>query len=271
MGPTGVGKTELARCLARFMFGTEDAMIRIDMSEFMEKHEISKLLGAPPGYVGHESGGKLTELVRRRPYSVILFDEIEKAHQEVYNVLLQILEDGRLTDGQGRKVDFRNTIVIMTSNIGAKEAARGSSLGFGVESIQDMDWERMKKIMLDEANRAFRPEFLNRIDDMVVFKPLSREHLLQIVEIMLSDVRARLEEQGISIGVENEAKAMILDKGFQPKFGARPLRRAIQSMIEDKLADSVLAGKICKGVNITVKVEDNEIAFDTDELAAYTQ
>jgi len=271
MGPTGVGKTELARCLARFMFGTEDAMIRIDMSEFMEKHEISKLLGAPPGYVGHDSGGKLTELVRRRPYSVILFDEIEKAHHEVYNVLLQILEDGRLTDGQGRKVDFRNTIVIMTSNIGAKEAARGSSLGFGVQDMQGTDWERMKKIILDEANRTFRPEFLNRIDDMVVFKPLSREHLLQIVEIMLSDVRARLEEQGIKIGVENEAKAMILDKGFQPKFGARPLRRAIQSMIEDKLADSVLAGKICRGVNITIKVEDNDIAFDTDEVAVCTQ
>jgi len=271
MGPTGVGKTELARCLARFMFGTEDAMIRIDMSEFMEKHEISKLLGAPPGYVGHDSGGKLTELVRRRPYSVILFDEIEKAHHEVYNVLLQILEDGRLTDGQGRKVDFRNTIVIMTSNIGAKEASRGSSLGFGVQDMQEMDWERMKKIILEEANRAFRPEFLNRIDDMVVFRPLSREQLLQIVEIMLSDVRARLEEQGIKIDVENEAKAMILDKGFQPKFGARPLRRAIQSMIEDKLADSVLAGKICRGVNITIKVEDNEIAFDMDEIAVCAQ
>ncbi|MCL2011009.1 MAG: ATP-dependent Clp protease ATP-binding subunit [Synergistaceae bacterium] len=270
MGPTGVGKTELARCLARFMFGSEDAMIRIDMSEYMEKHEVSKLIGAPPGYIGHDSGGKLTELVRRRPYSVILFDEVEKAHPEVYNVLLQILEDGRLTDGQGRKVDFRNTVVIMTSNIGAKEAARGSSLGFGVETMQDMDWERIKKIITDEANRAFRPEFLNRIDDMVVFKPLSRDHLLQIVEIMLSDVRLRLEEQGIGIGIENEAKAMILDKGFQPKYGARPLRRAIQSMIEDKLADSVLSGKIGKGVNITVKVSDNEIAFDTDEIAVHT-
>ncbi|MCL2010786.1 MAG: ATP-dependent Clp protease ATP-binding subunit, partial [Synergistaceae bacterium] len=270
MGPTGVGKTELARCLARFMFGSEDAMIRIDMSEFMEKHEVSKLLGAPPGYIGHDSGGKLTELVRRRPYSVILFDEIEKAHPEVYNVLLQILEDGRLTDGQGRKVDFRNTVVIMTSNVGAKEATSGSALGFGVESMQEMDWERIKKVIGDEATRAFRPEFLNRIDDMVVFKPLSREHLLQIVEIMLSDMRGRLEEQGISVGIENEAKAMILDKGFKPKFGARPLRRAIQSMIEDKLADSVLSGKICRGVNITIRVADNEIAFDTDEVAVYT-
>jgi ATP-dependent Clp protease ATP-binding subunit ClpC len=265
MGPTGVGKTELARCLARFMFGSEDAMIRLDMSEFMEKHEVSKLLGAPPGYVGHESGGKLTELVRRRPYSVILFDEIEKAHQEVYNVLLQILEDGNLTDGQGRKVDFRNTVVIMTSNVGAKEATRGQPLGFGAESMDVLDWERMKKIIMDEAQRLFRPEFLNRIDDMVIFRPLSREHLFRIVEIMLSDVQLRLEEQGIDIGVEDEAKTMILDKGFQPKFGARPLRRAIQSMIEDKLADSVLAGKIGKGDTITIKVSDNEIFFDAAE------
>ena len=272
MGPTGVGKTELVRCLARFMFGSEDAMIRIDMSEYMEKHEVSKLLGAPPGYIGHDSGGKLTELVRRRPYSVILFDEIEKAHQEIYNVLLQILEDGRLTDGQGRKVDFRNTVIIMTTNIGAKEAIRGSQLGFGVDAAEDLNWKRMKKVIEDEANRTFRPEFLNRIDDMVVFKPLSREHLLQIVEIMLADVRARLKEQSIGIGIEDEAKAMILDKGFQPKYGARPLRRAIQSMIEDKLADSVLSGKISKGVNITIKVTDNEIAFDTDDkITMYTQ
>ncbi|MDR2174765.1 MAG: ATP-dependent Clp protease ATP-binding subunit [Synergistaceae bacterium] len=269
MGPTGVGKTELVRCLARFLFGSEDAMIRLDMSEFMEKHEISKLLGAPPGYVGHESGGKLTELVRRRPYSVVLFDEIEKAHQEVYNILLQILEEGSLTDGQGRRVDFRNTVVIMTSNVGAKEAARGNSLGFGVDAADSdganaLEWERMKKIIVEESGKVFRPEFLNRIDDMVVFRPLSRESLLRIVEIMLSDVRTRLSEQGIGIGVENEAKAMILDKGFQPKFGARPLRRAIQSMIEDKLADSVLAGKIRKGVNVKVLVADNEISFETD-------
>ena len=271
MGPTGVGKTELARCLARFLFGSEDAMIRLDMSEFMEKHEISKLLGAPPGYVGHDSGGKLTELVRRRPYSVVLFDEIEKAHQEVYNVLLQILEDGHLTDGQGRKVDFRNTVVIMTSNVGAKEATLGNPLGFGAQSSENMDWERIKKVILEEATRLFRPEFLNRIDDALVFKPLSRENLLRIVEIMLSDVQTRLSEKGIDIGVEGEAKTMILDKGFQPKYGARPLRRAIQSMIEDKLADSVLAGKIAKGMTVTVKVADNEIAFDTEKVSEQTE
>jgi ATP-dependent Clp protease ATP-binding subunit ClpC len=270
MGPTGVGKTELARSLARFLFGSEDAMIRLDMSEFMEKHEISKLLGAPPGYIGHDNGGKLTEMVRRRPYSVILFDEIEKAHQEVYNVLLQILEDGCLTDGQGRKVDFRNTVVIMTSNVGAKEAIRGNPLGFG-ESVETLNWERMKRIIMDEAQKLFRPEFLNRIDEMVVFRPLSRESLLRIVEIMLSDVRSRLEEQGIGIGVESEAKAMILDKGFQPKFGARPLRRAIQSMVEDKLADSVLSGKIVKGTTVVIRVSGNEISLDTDEIVVHAE
>ncbi|MDR1733050.1 MAG: ATP-dependent Clp protease ATP-binding subunit [Synergistaceae bacterium] len=268
MGPTGVGKTELARSLARFLFGSEDAMIRLDMSEFMEKHEVSKLLGAPPGYVGHEGGGKLTELVRRRPYSVILFDEIEKAHPEVYNVLLQILEDGHLTDGQGRTVDFRNTVVIMTSNVGAKEAVRGNPLGFGsVDSSEGLDWEHLKKVITDEAQRTFRPEFLNRIDEMVVFKPLSRDNLMRIIEIMLSDVQQRLEEKGIDMGVEREARTMILEKGFQPKFGARPLRRAIQSMIEDKLADSVLSGKIGRGTTVTVRVADNEIIFDTAETS----
>lgn len=266
MGPTGVGKTELARCLARFMFGTEEAMIRLDMSEFMEKHEVSKLLGAPPGYVGHESGGKLTELVRRRPYSVILFDEIEKAHHEVYNVLLQILEDGCLTDGQGRKVDFRNTVVIMTSNVGAKEATQEKTLGFGMSSSETQNGERLKKTIMDEASKTFRPEFLNRIDDMIVFRPLARHDLLRIVEIMLSDVQLRLEEKGIALDIENAAKSKILDQGYQPKFGARPLRRAIQSMIEDKLADNVLAGKIVRGSVITVKLLDDELFFDSEEV-----
>ncbi|GHV46674.1 ATP-dependent Clp protease ATP-binding subunit ClpC [Synergistales bacterium] len=269
MGPTGVGKTELARSLARFLFGSEDAMIRIDMSEFMEKHEASKLLGAPPGYIGHENGGKLTEMVRRRPYSVILFDEIEKAHPEIFNVLLQILEDGVLTDGRGRRIDFRNTVVIMTSNIGAKEAAKGSTLGFGLGG-ESVDWDRMKKTILDEANKLFRPEFLNRIDDQVVFRPLSREDLLRIVEIMLSDMRVRLSERGIEIGVETEAKEMILDKAFLPKFGARPLRRAIQSMVEDKLADSVLAGHITNGAVVKVGVFGGEIAIEHEPIETNT-
>ncbi|MBQ9527390.1 MAG: ATP-dependent Clp protease ATP-binding subunit [Fretibacterium sp.] len=258
MGPTGVGKTELARCLARFLFGREDAMIRIDMSEFMEKHEVSKLLGAPPGYVGHDSGGKLTDQVRRRPYSVVLFDEIEKAHPEVYNVLLQILDDGRLTDGQGHKVDFRNTVIIMTSNVGAKEAQQGNSLGFGgAEEKTQRDWEHLKSVILEEANKTFRPEFLNRIDEMAVFRPLSRDNLMRIIDTMLSELSGRLKDKGLSLDVSEDAKAKILEKGFKPKYGARPLRRAIQSLLEDRLADFMLSGQFTDGTELAVGVEEN--------------
>ena len=262
MGPTGVGKTELARCLARFLFGKDDAMIRVDMSEYMERHEVSKLVGAPPGYVGHESGGKLTEMVRRKPYSVILFDEIEKAHPDVFNILLQILDDGRLTDGQGRKVDFRNTVIIMTSNVGAKEAQQGNSLGFGMsaESQTARDWDRTKNIILEEANRLFRPEFLNRIDEMAVFKPLSRDNLLKIIDTMLEDLSTRLDTKGVKIDVTDEVKAKILDKGFNPKYGARPLRRAIQSMLEDKIADFMLSGNFPENsAKISVNLEGEEL------------
>ena len=262
MGPTGVGKTELARCLARFLFGRDDAMIRIDMSEFMERHEVSKLVGAPPGYVGHENGGKLTEQVRRKPYSVILFDEIEKAHPEIFNILLQVLDDGKLTDGQGRKVDFRNTVIIMTSNVGAKEAQQGNSLGFGTsaETQSKRDWERTKNIILEEANRTFRPEFLNRIDEMIVFKPLSRESLLKIIDTMLEDLSSRLGTTGVSIDISQEVKEKILDKGFKPKYGARPLRRAIQSMLEDKLADFMLSKKLSEeNSKINVNLEGEEL------------
>ena len=271
MGPTGVGKTELARCLARFLFGKDDAMIRIDMSEFMERHEVSKLVGAPPGYVGHESGGKLTEMVRRKPYSVILFDEIEKAHPEIFNILLQVLDDGKLTDGQGRKVDFRNTVIIMTSNVGAKEAQQGNSLGFGSseDSKTQRDWERTKNIILEEANKLFRPEFLNRIDEMAVFKPLSRENLLKIVDTMLDELSERLDVKGVKINVAKEVKAKILDKGFKPKYGARPLRRAIQSMLEDKLADFMLSGKISnpeKTSKINVNLDGEELKCELLEV-----
>lgn len=267
MGPTGVGKTELARCLARFLFGKEDAMIRIDMSEFMERHEVSKLVGAPPGYVGHESGGKLTEMVRRKPYSVILFDEIEKAHPEIFNILLQVLDDGKLTDGQGRKVDFRNTVIIMTSNVGAKEAQQGNSLGFGMsaESQTQKDWERTKSIILEEANKLFRPEFLNRIDEMAVFRPLSRDNLMKIIDTMLDDLSVRLDTKGVKLEVSDDVKAKILEKGFKPKFGARPLKRAIQSMLEDKLADFMLSGNMNeKDTKISVNIKGEEL---TCELA----
>ena len=265
MGPTGVGKTELARCLAKFMFGREDAMIRIDMSEFMERHEVSKLVGAPPGYIGHESGGKLTEMVRRKPYSVVLFDEIEKAHPDIFNVLLQILDDGKLTDGQGRKVDFRNTVIIMTSNIGAKEAQHSNTLGFGqsAESQSQRDWERTKNIILEEANKLFRPEFLNRIDEMTVFRPLSRENLMKIIDTMLDDLSQRLNTKGVKINVSDDVKAKILEKGYKPKYGARPLRRAIQSMLEDKLSDFMLSGKIHNDKSsINVNLEGEELKCD---------
>ena len=264
LGPTGVGKTELARCLARFLFGNEDAMIRVDMSEFMEKHEVSKLMGAPPGYIGHDEGGRLTGMIRKRPYSVVLFDEVEKAHHDVFNILLQILEDGTLTDGQGRKADFRNTVVIMTSNVGAQEMVKDSPLGFslnGNHSIQG--WERTKKNILSEVNRLFRPEFLNRIDDTVVFKPLERNELMRIVEIMLSEVESRLSDQGIGIDISEEAKTFLIENGFQPKYGARPLRRAIQTILENRLADSVLEGKIIKGSHIDITVGENGISFIT--------
>ena len=268
MGPTGVGKTELARCLAKFMFGKDDAMIRIDMSEYMERHEVSKLVGSPPGYVGHENGGKLTEMVRRKPYSVILFDEIEKAHPEIFNILLQILDDGRLTDGQGRKVDFRNTVIIMTSNVGAKEAQQGNSLGFGIseESQSQRDWERTKKIILDEANKMFRPEFLNRIDEMAVFKPLSRESLLKIIDTMLDDLSVRLDTKGVKISVPDDVKAKILEKGYKPKYGARPLRRAIQSMLEDRLADFILSEHLPEGesvINVNLDGEELKCALQS--------
>ncbi|HAA47430.1 MAG TPA: ATP-dependent Clp protease ATP-binding protein ClpC [Synergistaceae bacterium] len=265
LGPTGVGKTELARSLAEFLFGGEDAMVRFDMSEYMERHEVAKLIGAPPGYVGYEEGGKLTEALRRRPYSVVLFDEIEKAHPDVFNILLQILEDGRLTDGQGHTVDFRNSVVIMTSNVGAQDLMKSRSLGFTAVDGADVDLEKMKSSIMEAVRKTFRPEFINRVDDIIIFKPLGKEELLKILDIMLDEVSKRLEEQGITIDVPAETRQKLLIKGYDPKFGARPLRRTLQKTIEDPLADLLLEGKVERNSVIRVTVEGDNFSFKTVE------
>lgn len=265
LGPTGVGKTEMARSLAEFLFGSDDAMIRLDMSEFMERHEAAKLIGAPPGYVGYEEGGKLTEAIRRRPYSVVLFDEIEKAHPDVFNMLLQLLEDGRLTDGQGHLTDFRNAVIIMTSNIGISEAMKGRSLGFAEADGPGMDTAKMRSTVLDAAKNAFRPEFLNRVDEIIVFDPLGREQLLKIVDIMLNEVRSRTSECGITLEADEDAKKLLLEKGYDPKYGARPLRRAIQKMVEDSLSNMMLEGTVKAGDKVTVSAADGELRFETEK------
>jgi len=262
LGPTGVGKTEMAKALAAFLFGSEEAMIRFDMSEYMERHEVSKLIGAPPGYVGYEEGGKLTEAVRRRPYAVLLFDEIEKAHPDVFNLLLQILEDGRLTDGQGRTVDFRNTVVIMTSNVGARDLAKGQGLGFTAEKgLSEGDHQKAKERALEAMKQSFRPEFLNRVDDIVVFRSLSKEELLQIVDLLLGEVEKRVKDRGIEITVSAAARDLLLEKGYDPKYGARPLRRTIQRMVEDRLADLFLEGKFKQGAKVRVDAEGDQLSF----------
>ena len=257
LGPTGVGKTELARALAETMFGDEDAMIRVDMSEYMEKHSTSRLVGSPPGYVGHEEGGQLTELVRRKPYSVILLDEIEKAHPDVFNILLQVLEDGRLTDSKGRTVDFRNTVVIMTSNVGATALKSNRYVGFNLQD-SDHDYEGMKTKMLEELKKTFRPEFLNRVDEMIVFHSLEKEHLRKIVGLMANELSTRLEEQNIELTITEDALFKISEIGYDPEYGARPLRRAIQKHIEDRLSEELLRGTVLTGGKVVVDVKDNE-------------
>ncbi|HQL02394.1 MAG: Negative regulator of genetic competence ClpC/MecB [Synergistetes bacterium ADurb.Bin155] len=262
LGPTGVGKTELARSLAEFLFGSEEAMVRFDMSEYMERHEVAKLIGAPPGYVGYEEGGKLTEALRRRPYSVVLFDEIEKAHPDIFNILLQILEDGRLTDGQGHTVDFRNSVVIMTSNIGARDAMKGQSLGFAAPGQGETpDWDRVRAGIVESVKKTFRPEFLNRVDEMIVFEPLGREELLKVLDLMIGEVGERLAERGIHIEVPDDARALLLERGYDPKYGARPLRRAVQRFIEDRLADLVLEGRVGQESRVLVSVRDGELVL----------
>ncbi len=264
LGPTGVGKTELCKALAESMFGDEKAMIRVDMSEFMEKHSVSKLVGSPPGYVGYDEGGQLTEKVRRKQYSVLLFDEIEKAHPDIFNILLQILEDGRLTDSQGRVVDFRNTIIIMTSNVGARTITEPKRLGFSVGNDEGAkNYEDMKKNVMGELKKTFRPEFLNRIDDIIVFHPLTEDNIKEIVKLMLGVLIKRLEQNEVALEVSDEAMSYIAKKGFDPIFGARPLRRAIQSMIEDMLAEEMLEGRIKAGDRVRVNIEGEKFVVNT--------
>jgi len=259
LGPTGVGKTELARALAEAMFGSEDAMIRLDMSEYMEKHAVARMIGSPPGYVGYDEGGQLTEKVRRKPYSVILLDEIEKAHPDVFNILLQVLEDGRLTDGQGRTVDFRNTIVIMTSNVGAESARHAKKVGFTSGEDRDMNYEKMKETMLEQMKHTFRPEFLNRIDEIIVFQSLTEEELKQIVDLLMKELETRITENGFELEVSEAAKELILKQGYDPAYGARPLKRAIQKLVEDTVSEEILKRTVVPGDTILVDVENEEI------------
>lgn len=267
LGPTGVGKTELAKALAESMFGDENALIRVDMSEYMEKHSVSKLVGSPPGYVGYDEGGQLTEKIRRKPYSVILFDEIEKAHPDVFNILLQILEDGNLTDAQGRKVDFKNTVVIMTSNVGAnKLTSKGKKIGFGSDSENAArTYEDMKEVVLNELKEVFKPELINRIDDINVFHPLTEENIEEIVDIMLKTLKGRLQQNGFEIKVTPEVKKWLAKKGYDRVYGARPLRRVIQSNIEDGLAGEMLDGKVKPGDCIIVDTAENKIVFSVEK------
>ncbi|MDO5381800.1 MAG: ATP-dependent Clp protease ATP-binding subunit [Eubacteriales bacterium] len=262
LGPTGVGKTELSKTLADAMFGTDNSLIRVDMSEFMEKHTVSKLIGSPPGYVGYDEGGQLSEKVRRNPYSVVLFDEVEKAHPDVFNILLQVLDDGRITDSTGRVVDFKNTIIIMTSNAGAENIVSPKSLGFISGLTEEQNHETMKSKVMDEVKRIFKPEFINRIDDIIVFHTLNKEQVGHIVDILVSTVNKRIMEQmKLSIELDDEAKKWIVDKGYDPKYGARPLKRTIQSELEDALAERILEGKIKTGNRVKVGVKDNKLNF----------
>ncbi|HSK48329.1 MAG TPA: AAA family ATPase, partial [Coriobacteriia bacterium] len=266
LGPSGVGKTELAKALAEFLFGSEDALISLDMSEYMEKHPVSRLIGSPPGYVGFDEGGQLTELVRRKPYSVILFDEIEKAHPDVFNVLLQILEEGRLTDAQGRKVDFKNAIIIMTSNIGARDIVKTTSLGFSPHEPGSMSYADVKQRVTGELKTVFRPEFLNRVDEVIVFHDLTSDEIEQIVDLMVAHTRDQLMLHGMSITLDQDARTLLAKEGFDPTLGARPLRRAIQRLIEDPLSEQLLGGQWQAGDVIEAYVgEDGTLTFRKGE------
>ena len=268
VGPTGVGKTYLAKALAEALFGDEDAMIRIDMSEYMEKHSVSKLIGSPPGYVGYDEGGQLTELVRRKPYSVVLFDEIEKAHPDVFNALLQILDDGRLTDSKGRTVDFKNTVIIMTSNVGATTLKKQNVLGFSSGKDEGKEeYEKIKENITEELKRTFRPEFLNRVDEIIMFHPLNEENVSEIVDIMIKDLEKRLKKMDISINVSEDTKKYISKKGFDPVYGARPLERTITKMIEDQLAEEILKGNVSRDDNIIIDCKEDKLLFNKEPVS----
>ncbi|MBQ2023099.1 MAG: ATP-dependent Clp protease ATP-binding subunit, partial [Lachnospiraceae bacterium] len=262
LGPTGVGKTELCKALAEAMFGTENALIRVDMSEYMEKHSVSKMIGSPPGYVGFEGGGQLSEKVRRNPYSVVLFDEVEKAHPDVFNILLQMLDDGHITDSQGHKIDFKNTVVIMTSNAGAENIIAPKLLGFASQDDEQAKYNRMKNGVMDEVKRLFKPEFLNRIDEIIVFHPLNKGHMKEIVSIMLNTVGKRTKQQmSIRLNAGEDVKEFLVEKGYDEKYGARPLKRTIQQMVEDKLAEAVLEGRVREGDSVKIVLKDGQLKF----------
>jgi ATP-dependent Clp protease ATP-binding subunit ClpC len=260
LGPTGVGKTLLARTLAEQMFGSNQALIQLDMSEYMEKFTVSRLIGSPPGYVGHEEGGQLTEKVRRQPYSVVLFDEIEKAHPDVMNMLLQILEEGKLTDSQGRTVDFRNTIILLTSNVGSETIRKQSVMGFS-KSTDDSTYESMRGRILDEAKKFFRPEFLNRLDDIIVFRTLGRPELNTILELEVAKVLERLRRRNVVVVLDDKARELLIEKGFDPQYGARPMRRAVERYLEDPLAEEILRGTLIDGEPVTATAEGEKILF----------
>ena len=269
LGPTGVGKTELSKALAEAMFGSESNIIRMDMSEYMEKHSVSKLIGSPPGYVGYDEGGQLSEKVRRNPYSILLFDEIEKAHPDVFNILLQVLDDGHITDSQGRRVDFKNTVIIMTSNAGASSIVTPKKLGFLSDNDEKADYTRMKASVMDEVKRIFKPEFLNRIDDIIVFHSLTQEHIRKIVGIMMNEISKRAAEQmGINIHASEGVLRMLSETGFDPVYGARPLRRAIQNKVEDLLAEEILSGQIHRGDQVRLTLTNKEIKISINSPKA---
>ena len=266
-GPTGVGKTYIPQKLAEFMFGSEDSMIRIDMSEFMERHAVARLVGAPPGYIGYDEGGQLTEAVRRKSYCVILLDEIEKAHPDVFNILLQIFDDGHLTDAKGRKVDFRNTIILLTSNVGSERLKKGATMGFTAPN-DEQDYERMKENLTEEAKKVFRPEFLNRFDDIVVFRSLGKEELTQILDLELAKVEKRLAQRDLHFELDESARDLLRDHGYDPAYGARPMRRAVEKHLEDPMAEEIIRGNLREGETVAIFAKDDKLVFTQKKAKA---